>query len=225
MTITTTAPTMALGYTTPAAIAASDERIAAYRAAAAALTGEDWERIETMRAEMAAGTRAPDAAERRRRILETSPRSTTRPGFAPAAHPENAMTTDTTIERLRHAREIIIRAVAVLEPVEIDADADVAETLAIATAIETRANLRDEDERIASLIGRHPAAREYRNEFGDVTTDPAVAEGWSDAAIEADYRDPGADWRPFNYEGTEAVTADRIAHYAAREAVLAGKDA
>ena len=54
-------------------IARSDARIAAYRAAAAALTGVDWERLDTMRAEMAAGTRAPDAAERRRRILETSP--------------------------------------------------------------------------------------------------------------------------------------------------------
>ena len=135
------------------------------------------------------------------------------------------MTTDTTIDRLKHARELIIRAVAVLAPVEIDADADVAETLAIATAIECRANLRDEDERIASLIGRHPAAREYRNEFGDVTADPAVAERWSDAALEADYRDPGADWRPFNYEGEQAVTADRIAHYAARDAAIEGKGA
>ena len=61
-----------------------------------------------------------------------------------------------------------------------------------------------------------------------MTTDPKVAEGWSDAAIETDYRDPSFEdggWRPFNYEGTEAVTADRIAYYAAREAALAGKDA
>ena len=58
---------------TPAEIASSDERIAAYRAAGAALTGEDWERLETMLAEMRDGTREPDAAERRRRILETTP--------------------------------------------------------------------------------------------------------------------------------------------------------
>ena len=58
-----------------------------------------------------------------------------------------------------------------------------------------------------------------------MTRDPKVAEGWSDAALEADYRDPGADWRPFNYEGEQAVTADRIAHYAARDAAIEGKDA
>ena len=67
------------------------------------------------------------------------------------------------------------------------------------------------------------ATREYRNEYGAVTTDPTVAEGWSDAALETDYRDPSeTDWRPWNYEGTEAVTADRIAHYAARERALEG---
>ena len=64
----------------------------------------------------------------------------------------------TTTERLEHARELIIRAVAVLAPVEIDVDADTAEPLAIATALETRANLRDEEERIARrLTARHPA--------------------------------------------------------------------
>ena len=85
-------------------------------------------------------------------------------------------------------------------------------------------DIREAEHALARLLGERPT-REYRNEFGDVTTDPKVADKWSDLALEADYRDPGADWRPFNYEGTEAVTADRIAHYAAREAALAGKDA
>ena len=63
----------------------------------------------------------------------------------------------------------------------------------------------------------------YRNEYGDTTTDVAVTEGWSDAAMEVDCREgPDAPWRPFNYEGEEAVTADRIAYYAAREAALEG---
>lgn len=63
---------------------------------------------------------------------------------------------------------------------------------------------------------------EYRNELGDTTTDPAVADGWSDAALEVDERDgPDAPWRPSNYEGEHAVTAERIAHYAAREAAIA----
>ena len=66
--------------------------------------------------------------------------------------------TRTTEDRLDHARELITRAVAVLSPIDIDHDADVAETLAIATAIDVRANLRDGNERITRLIGERPAA-------------------------------------------------------------------
>ena len=63
----------------------------------------------------------------------------------------------------------------------------------------------------------------YRNEYGDVTTHAAEADGWSDAALEVDLREgAGALWKPFNDEGEEAVTTDRIAHYASREAALAG---
>ena len=94
------------------------------------------------------------------------------------------MTTDSTTDRLEHARELIIRAVAVLAPVEINEDADVAETLDIATAIEARANLRDEEERITRRLAARHTAREHRNEHGD-TTAPAVAD-------ETDYRDQGA---------------------------------
>lgn len=62
---------------------------------------------------------------------------------------------------------------------------------------------------------------EYRSEYGEVTTDEAVRDGWADAGLEIDEREgPSAPWRPSNYEGEEAVTEDRIAHYAAREAAL-----
>ena len=46
----------------------------------------------------------------------------------------------------------------------------------------------------------------YRNEYGDVTTHAADADGWSDAALEVDFRE-GADapWKPFNYEGEAAL--------------------
>lgn len=104
------------------------------------------------------------------------------------------MTTDTTTGRLEHARELIIRAVAVLAPVEIDEDADVAETLAIATAIEARANLRDEEERITRrLAARHPD-REHRNEHGDTTTAPAIPGeiGSSDQGAVRSTTDPAA---------------------------------
>ena len=109
-------------------------------------------------------------------------------------------------------------------PTSTEIDRDTLDAPGWIALIGAACQIREAEHALARLIGKHPA-REYRSEFGDVTTDPKVAEGWSDAALEADYRDPGADWRPFNYEGTEAVTADRIAYYAAREAALAGKDA
>ena len=85
--------------------------------------------------------------------------------------------------------------------------------------------IREAEHALARLIGERPT-REYRNEYGQVTTDPTVAEGWSESALETDYRDPSeTDWRPFNYEGDTAVTADRIAYYAAREAALEGRSA
>lgn len=62
---------------------------------------------------------------------------------------------------------------------------------------------------------------EFRNEYGETTTDPAVREAWCDAALLVDEREgPSAPWRPSNYEGEKAVTGDRMASYAAREAAL-----
>ena len=62
---------------------------------------------------------------------------------------------------------------------------------------------------------------EYRNEFGDVTRDEALADGWTDEALAVDCREDGADWAPWSYEGEQAVTADRIAHCARVERDLA----
>ena len=77
----------------------------------------------------------------------------------------------TTAARLAHAREIIGRAIAVLAPIEIDESADTAETLRIATAIETRANLAEEEERITRRIG---PARESVTRTAAATARPGL---------------------------------------------------
>ena len=126
--------------------------------------------------------------------------------------------THTTAERLAKVRSCIAGAADDLYGIDHDT-LDVASRIALTAAAN---DIREAEHALARLLGERPT-REYRNEYGQVTTDPTVAEGWSDAALVADYRDPSEnDWRPFNYEGPEAVTADRIAHYAAREAALEG---
>ena len=70
------------------------------------------------------------------------------------------MTTRTTLDRLKQARELIVRAAAVLAPVEIDEDADAAEAAAIAAAIAARSNLRGEEKRIGNAIGMHAGNHE-----------------------------------------------------------------
>lgn len=131
--------------------------------------------------------------------------------------------TEQTFARIDEIRARIAAAADDLYAIDRDtlitADENEADWIALIGA----ANDIRKAERALGNITRAPT--EYRNEYGDITTDEAVADGWSDAAMEVDSRDVGADeadWRPWNYEGTEAVTADRIAHYAAREAALEG---
>ena len=129
------------------------------------------------------------------------------------------MTTITTASAVRIAD--VRKRIAAADDLY-DLDRDTLDTQGWIELITAANGIREAEHTLARLLGERPT-REYRNEYGEVTTDPAVAEAWSDAALETDYRDPrlaDADWRPWNYEGTEAVTADRIAHYAAREAAI-----
>ena len=72
---------------------------------------------------------------------------------------------------------------------------------------------------------------EYRNEYGDLTTDKAEAEAWRDATLEVDVREEGGEWAPWNYGGGEADAAAgnagsdaRIAAYHAAAAALTAQD-
>ncbi len=73
------------------------------------------------------------------------------PPGVPVTAPAPAATTDTT-DRLEHARELIIRAVAVLSPLDRD-DADDAR---VTTARELNAELHDQIERITRALGDRP---------------------------------------------------------------------
>ena len=108
----------------------------------------------------------------------------------------------TTTDRLQNARELIIRAVAVLSQIEpAPADAGTAAALAIT------ADLKGAGERLARLIGAHPLPlREYRNEYGEVTNDPRVVEDWRNTCVDIEYRDTDdRDWHPIDCEDTEAA--------------------
>ena len=84
------------------------------------------------------------------------------PPGAPDKAPAPATPTDTT-GRLKHARELIIRAVAVLSPIEIAATVlsptgnDDADDPRVTTAIELTAELRDEIDRITRALREHQA--------------------------------------------------------------------
>ena len=124
--------------------------------------------------------------------------------------------TTATAERLAKVRECIAGAADDLYDIDRDT-LDAPGRIALYAAAN---DIREAEHALARMLGERPT-REYRNEYGSVTTDLVTAEGWRDAALVTDYRDPSeTDWHPWNYEGTEAVTADRIAHYAAREAAI-----
>ena len=73
------------------------------------------------------------------------------PPGVPVTAPAPAATTDTT-DRLEHARELIIRAVAVLSPLDRD-DADDADDARVTTARKLNAELHDQIERITRALG------------------------------------------------------------------------